>query len=338
VSPVVQGAAGITVRVDTDLRSVALAREAWHAAAARGDTWTAFQEPHWLRCWWDVYGRGDLLVVSAWSDGRVIAIAPLFVDGGMAFFVGSGGSDYLDFIGEATAPGVMEAILESALERVPGLLGFRFYHVPDASRSGQRLREASARMRLECVDEGELPAPVLDLGPHGEAGLASAHKKSLVRHERGFSRLGTLAVRHLRGAAEILPRLDAFFDQHERRWQGTGQPSLFRDPVHRAFYRRLAAGADGEGWLRFTSVEFDGRPVACHFGFSHRGRYLWYKPSFEIELARQSPGEVLLRQLLLAAVQEEASVFDLGLGDEAFKRRFASRVPLVRTWGLYPRR
>jgi CelD/BcsL family acetyltransferase involved in cellulose biosynthesis len=324
--------------VDTDLRSPALAREPWHSAAAHGDTWTVFQEPHWLRCWWDVYGRGDLLIVSAWSEGRLIAIAPLFVDGEMAFFVGSGGSDYLDFIGDATAPGVMEAILEAVLARVPGLLGFRFYHVPDASRTGHRLCEAATRMRLECVDEGELAAPALDLGRHGEAGLAAAGKKSLVRHERGFCRLGTLAVLHLRRADEILPRLDAYFDQHERRWQGTGHPSLFREPVHRAFYRRVAAGADDEGWLRFTAVEFDGRPIASHFGFSHRGRFLWYKPSFEIELARQSPGEVLLRQLLLAAVQEEATVFDLGLGDEAFKHRFASRVPLVRTWGLYPRK
>ena len=338
MSAVAQAAGRFTVRVDTDLRSTAFARGAWHAAAARGDTWSVFQEPHWLRCWWDVYGRGDLLIVSAWHEERLIAIAPLFVDGEMAFFVGSGGSDYLDFIGDATAPGVTEAILEVVLARVPGLLGFRFYHVPDASRTGQRLRGAAARLRLECVDEGELAAPVLDLGPHGEAGLAAAQKKSLMRHERGFSRLGTLAVRHLRRADEILPRLDAFFDQHQRRWQGTGHPSLFHDSVHQAFYRRLAAGADDEGWLRFTSVEFDGRPIACHFGFSHRGRYLWYKPSFEIALARQSPGEVLLRQLLLAAVEEQATLFDLGLGDEAFKRRFASRVPLVRTWGLYPRR
>ena len=84
-------------------------------------------------------------------------------------------------------------------------------------------------------------------------------------------------------------------------------------------------------------IEFDGRPIAFHFGFSFAGNYLWYKPSFEIALARKSPGEVLLRQLLLAAVQENAYVFDFGLGDEAFKHRFASRSQLVRTWGLYPR-
>lgn len=328
----------IRVGVDTTLDLPTLTAEAWRAAAARGDTWTVFQELQWQRCWWNSYGRGELLVVSAWSGANAVAVASLFVDGGMAFFVGSGGSDYLDFIGDVSEPGVMEAILESVLERVPGLLGFRFYHVPDASRTGSRLREAATRLGFECIDEGELAAPALDLGSSAEAGRAAARKNSLVRHERAFRRSGALTVRHMSSSAEILPQLDAFFDQHERRWQVTAHSSLFRDAANRAFYRRLAAGAVDEGWLRFTAVMFDDRPIAFHFGFSHRGSYLWYKPSFEIDLARWSPGEVLLRQLLLAAMHEEARVFDFGLGDEAFKQRFANRVPLVRTWGLYPRR
>ena len=63
---------------------------------------------------------------------------------------------------------------------------------------------------------------------------------------------------------------------------------------------------------------------------------MWYKPSFAIELAKRSPGEVLLRGLLLTALKEGASTFDLGLGAENFKERFATHTPVVRTWGLYP--
>lgn len=326
----------IRVTVDTHLDAPSFTPAAWRAAATLGDTWSVFQELHWQRCWWDCYGRGELLVVSVWSGTRMLAVAPLFVDGHMAFLVGSGGSDYLDFIGDTTTPGVVQVILESVLARVPGLLGFRFYHVPDASRTGLRLREAAALLNLDCCDEGELPAPVLDLGSDGASGLAAANRKSLIRHERALRRLGPLTVRHMRDPADILPRLDAFFDQHLRRWQATAHPSLFRDAVHRLFYRRLAAGASDPGWLRFTEVLLDGRPIASHFGFSHRGSFLWYKPSFEMDFARHSPGEVLLRQLLLEATRENDCVFDFGLGDEAFKHRFASRVTHVRTWGLYP--
>jgi CelD/BcsL family acetyltransferase involved in cellulose biosynthesis len=88
--------------------------------------------------------------------------------------------------------------------------------------------------------------------------------------------------------------------------------------------------------LRFTRVDWNDRPIAFHFGFCHAGRFLWYKPSFAIDLARRSPGEVLLRHLLLAAAAEGATAFDFGLGNEAFKHRFATHTRRVRTWGLYP--
>ena len=67
----------------------------------------------------------------------------------------------------------------------------------------------------------------------------------------------------------------------------------------------------------------------------HRGIFLWYKPSFAVDLAQRSPGEVLLRRLLLQAMEENARMFDFGLGDEAFKSRFATQVNTVRNWGLY---
>jgi hypothetical protein len=103
-----------------------------------------------------------------------------------------------------------------------------------------------------------------------------------------------------------------------------------------SFHRRLVESAGGAGWLRFTRVSWAGWPIAFHLGFSYRSCFLWYKPSFAIELARRSPGEVLLRQLFLAAVGEEARVFDFGLGEEPFKRRFASHLRYVDTIGLYP--
>ena len=144
-------------------------------------------------------------------------------------------------------------------------------------------------------------------------------------------------MHHSSEAATISPFLDSFFAQHMARWGTTPYSSLFHEQAQRDFYRRLTSCAGDAGWLRFTRVEWQGRPIAFHFGFCYRGNYLWYKPSFEISLARRSPGEVLLRQLLLAAIAEGANIFDFGLGDELFKRRFATQVNHARTWGLYPK-
>jgi CelD/BcsL family acetyltransferase involved in cellulose biosynthesis len=228
---------------------------------------------------------------------------------------------------------VLTAILAEAAELVDGFLGFRFYHLPDASRTGIALQKAAAELGFTCYDEGELPAPAINLNATGEQ---ITQKKSLVRHQRFFEREGDLSVRHFRQPQDILPRLDRFFEQHIARWAVTPYPSLFLDPMQRRFYAALADSADSNPWLRFTEVNWNGSPIAFHFGFCFDATFMWYKPSFAIALAKHSPGEVLMRNLLLTALDENAAVFDLGLGAEAFKARFATHVPTVRTWGIYP--
>jgi CelD/BcsL family acetyltransferase involved in cellulose biosynthesis len=325
----------LEARVLAGFDDPALTADAWRRALGRGPTDVVFLTPEYQRAWWRVFGRGELLLVAVECEGEVVALAPLFADGGMAFLVGSGGSDVLDLIGDTSDPVVLDALLESARAAVPDFVGFLFYHVPDGSPTGARLAASAERLGLRCVDQGELPAPYLDLRPPG-ALAAARDRQSLRRHDAWLRRHMGLEVEHASRAEAILPRLPDFFDQHVRRWAGSGHPSLFTDPAQRRFYAEIARGADAAGWLRFTELRAGGRPAAFHFGFSYRGRYLWYKPSFEIELARRSPGEALLRALLGAAGDEGAAVFDFGLGDEPFKARFATGVATVRTWGLYP--
>jgi CelD/BcsL family acetyltransferase involved in cellulose biosynthesis len=309
----------------------------WAELLAVGDSDVVFLTHEWQRAWWQSFGRGRLLLLVAERDGRGVALAPLFEDSGMIFFVGSGGSDYLDFIGDVGDPEVLAALLDAARREAPGFEGFRLYHVAEDSRTGEHLQRAAERIGLEVVDEGSLGAPAIDLRAHPDAAVAAANKKSLVRHERYFRREGSLQVQHLTSGEAILPCLGAFFEQHVERWQETPYPSLFTDPAQRSFYELLTRTAGGSGWLRFTELIWQERSIAFHFGFQYKGSYLWYKPSFDIRLARHSPGEVLLRQMLLAAEEEEVRTFDFGLGEEAFKSRFASHCNWVRTWGLYPR-
>src|SRR5207248_2269378 len=144
--------------------------------------------------------------------------------------------------------------------------------------------------------------------------------------ERYFRREGELEVVHLRDPEAILPHLEEFFDQHVERRAATHQPSLFLDPKQRAYYRRVTETIGPTGWLRFTRVAWDGRAIAHHYGLCYRGRYLYGIPSFAIDLARHAPGNMLLRQLLLAAIDEGATSFDFGIGGEPDKYEYAHRM------------
>jgi CelD/BcsL family acetyltransferase involved in cellulose biosynthesis len=253
----------------------------------------------------------------------------------MIFFLGSNAADYLDFIGDISDSEVLDALLETSREGISDFLGFHFYKIPECSATGGRLRESALRLGLKCLEKKTWHAPRLDLVSQPELGKAAAGKQSLLRHERYFRREGRLRVRHLSDGDAICPHLGEFFQQHIARWASTPHPSKFLDPAWCDFYERLTCTAAHTGWLRFTRVEWEDRAIALHYGFCYGGSYLWYKPTFAIDLARRSPGEVLLRQLLLAAMDEGAAVFDFGLGDEQFKRRFATHVRDVRSWGLY---
>jgi len=257
----------------------------------------------------------------------------LFEDGGMIFFVGSGGSDYLDFIGFLNAE-ILRNILALAAESVNAFVGFRFYHIPEYSPSTGHLKQVAPELDMQFFDEGRLPAPFVDLSP--EQAEAILKKKSLVRHENWFQKNGGIQIEHLYSPEEILPVIDAFFNQHLQRWEGTGFPSLFTDDQQKKFYIELVKGVANANPVTFTKITWNGQVIAMHYGFDYNDVFLWYKPSFDPGLAKHSPGEVLLRQLFLKAKEDGTKVFDFGLGDEAFKQRFCTSVNHVGTVGLYP--
>ena len=308
----------------------------WQRVLSSGDSNVVFLTREWQQTWWDVYGRGKPLLLVVRQSHEIVAIASLFAEDGMIYFVGSGGcgSDYLDFIGDISNPETLDALLKGARSEVEDFIGFRFYLVPGRSRTGTFLREAAARLNLNFCDEGEMAAPVLDLRSSAAA-EAALNKKAIRQSERFLERTGKIRMTEMRRSDEIVPHLAEFFDQHVSRWETTPFPSLFLEHRHRDFYRRLVSAASDAGWLRFTRLEWQDRAIATHFGFSYGGSYVYYKPAFAVDLARHSPGLVLLRRLILSAITAGEETFDFGIGDEAYKHRFATSVPVVRTWGLY---
>jgi CelD/BcsL family acetyltransferase involved in cellulose biosynthesis len=213
----------------------------------------------------------------------------------------------------------------------------RLYFIPDTSPTGAYLEQAAERLGLVCIRESILAAPLLNIAANPEQALLCTRKKSLIRHENYFRRRGQLNVRHFRAAADILPQLDEFFEQHIARRAITGHPSLFVDVRQRDYFRSIVSNLGPKGWLRFTRIDWNDRAIAFHFGLSYHQRFVYGVPSFDIELQGHSPGEVLLRQLILVAIDEGAGVFDFGPGDEAYKYRFATNEVRLVTWGIYPK-
>ncbi len=312
--------------------------EAWEDLVRRTNMDSVYLTWHWQRAWWETYGRGDLLLIAAERDGRIVALAPLYARSGMIYFVGAAHwqADNLDFIGDVSDPEVLGAILETACRRAPGFLGFQLEFVRDSSSTGKLLGPAGERIGLSCYDEWDEIASAINLSAFDESKLAAAYGKSVLKRERFFRRTGSFKVQHLRDGKSIFPHLEDLFEQHVARWFETPHQSFFQDQRHRGFYERLTRIASDTGWLRFTRIDWGGRGIAFHYGFCYGGRYFWNVSSFAVDLARRSPGQVLLRQLLVSAIDEGTRYFDFGAGRQPFKLRLASETTRMRAWGLYP--
>jgi Acetyltransferase (GNAT) domain len=141
---------------------------------------------------------------------------------------------------------------------------------------------------------------------------------------RTMLRLGDVRFRHLDTAPEIREHMQRFADQHITRCVLDGRQSQFLRADYSSFYWHLAEELDPSRELRFSVLELSGEPVAYHLGFEVGGRYLFYKPTFDVNLWDYSPGQVLLFKLFEWLREAEVSEFDLGQGGEPYKYRYAN--------------
>jgi len=311
-----------------------IAPDEWARLLAQGDTDVVFLTWHWCRSWWETLGRGMLLLVAAELDGRIFAIAPLFAIEGMIFFAGAGVSDYLDFIGNLGSSDTLAAMLEAARGQVPGFCGFRFHHLPKSSRTPALLRAAAPRLGLECHFVDDIAAVDVDLVGQRERVLETINR-SMRKREEKLHRNGTLEIRQVKDVDAIRGLLPTFYALHVARWESKAEVSQFALPGQRAFLELFMESVADQEWTRFLWLEWNGEFLGAEVDWYYRGTHYSGPWCFALERAKFSPGQVLLRQSVLAALDAGLHTFDLGTGDQTYKLRLPARIRKCETWALY---
>ena len=140
-----------------------------------------------------------------------------------------------------------------------------------------------------------------------------------------LKRDGELVYEVVRGARALSPLLPTFFDMHIANFAGTARTSQFLAAHERAFYEQLVAQPELDGIVYMDVLRVGARPVAMHLGFQHRRCVYWYKPAFDLAMAKGSPGRVLLAHLFARAAAEDCERVDLLKGIEPYKSEWANQ-------------
>ncbi len=277
-----------------------------------------FTQLAWAKVFLEVYGTGQGLYCLVAEENTVRGILPLLRDSkGCLRFIGDPRSDYSDML---CIPQDASEVAAAFLDSLQKEKCIALSALPEHSLLFNALKHIKHPLTISV----EEPCPAIEFDADGKVARELLKKDSLRRHEKKVAKLGLISMRKAATQAEAVGFLPDLFSQHIGRWKTTSTPSLFENLDHRHFYERLINNEELWPMVDFRLVYAGDRVVATHYGFFHDRRFIWYKPSFDAELSAIGPGEVLLKLLIAAAVEEGALEFDFTRGGEGFKQRFAT--------------
>ncbi len=336
--------AGAEVELVGDLAALEPLHDRWRElAVARSN---AFITPEWFECWMRHYGDRDdpLVAVVRERSDRVAGLLPLVLSGPsrlrLARFAGSALGDHFEPVASPEHEAEVARIIGEKLGS-SGSSGLVLENVDADATWWRALSRAGGYAASPLVDrQATLPRIVLDGRSFDEylSGQSRNFRSQLGRKRRALERDHAARYRWTREPGEVAADMATLFRLHAMRWEGRAGSSALAAERVRALLADFAARTMERGWLRLCVLEADGEAVAAWFGWRVGGRFAYYQAGFDPRWGDRSVGLLLLAETVRMAAEEGAHEYDMLLGDEPFKARFADSERHVSTAMIAPRR
>jgi CelD/BcsL family acetyltransferase involved in cellulose biosynthesis len=301
----------------------------WSALIDRCPSATPFQRPEWLLPWWRQFGSGELAVLAIHASQRLIGLLPAFIHAWrgrrQVTLIGTGLTDYLDLTAEPEFAG---ACAEAALAWLSDHRDC--WDICD----WQDLSETSPLIISGLEREPYLPGALaaLPADPFAyEASLPHGLRRAIRVASRRLERQAALEFTTEYSDDEARA-LQSLFRLHEERWARQGGPQSMLDAKPaQEFLIDATKALSARGMLRLYTMRFRGDIAAVIYGIFDRKRLYGYISGMDPELARFSPGSLVLRHAICDAIAEGARAWDFLRGQEEYKFHWgAQKVPKYR--------
>ncbi|MEA2646645.1 MAG: hypothetical protein QOE92_1728 [Chloroflexota bacterium] len=305
----------------------------WEALEGRAAQDNLFLSYLWQHAWWAELGRGDLALMAFREGGRLVGIAPTYIEvaGGFPVIRFGGGLEVTDYLGILVEEGYELAVGRSFLEyclAVDNLvLDLHFLRADGVTL--QALTAAARDLDRRYAVEPEEVSPRIELRGGWDDYLATLSKKDrheLRRKRRRLEEAGGWTIRET-SATTLAGDLETFFELHAR---STRAKADFLTEEVRGFFRHICAHLQEVGWLSLRTLELDSGPAAAVLGFVYRDKLLLYNSGYDPEYNRLSAGFVLMSEEIRLAIEQGLQEVDFLRGGEKYKHDLgAVDVPLV---------
>jgi CelD/BcsL family acetyltransferase involved in cellulose biosynthesis len=314
---------------DARFRAVAAA---WDRLAERGRT--PFLLHGWLSDWWAAFGDGlALRTCVVWRDGEVAAALPL----------AASGRRRLEAVANSHSPefGTLAADHEALDALVHAVLAQDAELVLPTLAPTDPLLGALARVSRRTVVR-EPPLPVAAVRTDGSFAdyLAAGRwrRKELGRQRRRMERAHDVDLSAIAPPSALAAELQAGLELEASGWKGAHGTAILSAPQTERFYRRIATTFAERGELRLSSLRLDGELAAWELGVLFAGRLHALKVGYDERLRPLAPGHLLALATIERCFELGIDSYEMGPGDEDYKRRFANVVHEATTLRSYPDR
>ena len=291
-----------------------------------------FQRIEWLKNWWiNFSGNKRLLIFSIREHQEPIGIIPLMIKNSLGIenvsLIGDKLYDYFDFIVKKNREkDAIDNFIEFLRKQKVTTLDLK--SIPGYSEVYSILKKK--------IENGQLKGKIqrTDLVPFvrisgGFDDFWKTLKKSLRddlkrQKKRLETQAGNLEFGLCKSDKEILKMLNTLFRFHIKRWESYGGHSVFRFKPYRDFYISLVKDLFEKGMVNIFYLSCSERIVACCFCFIFNNSLIYYTPAYNPTFSDYSPGKLLIEELIKFCYQNKFEKFDFGIGQEEYKRWWAT--------------
>ena len=309
----------------------------WNNIVQRSSTDYIFLKYEWLYSWIKSYGEEKKQFIILIREGEeIISIAPLII---MSYkelgftirvlqFISSSNSDYLDFIILRDYEECVNMIFEFIQVHHTEWDFSELHHVCDCSPNFKIIEKYLKSQKTHFTFYKESVIPYAPLDTSMDAFLKS--RKSGLRYdlkkgESELTKIGKLEFTKINNQKEAISELPYFLELLNKREKQTDRPTSAEEA--KKMYELFKLSIEDENlWknIYFCRLSIDCKVIAYHFGFEYNKKIFWYKPTFNLEFLKFSPGKLLIKKAFEYALSNNFNEFDFLLGDEPYKYQWTN--------------
>lgn len=302
----------------------------------------------WMFSWWEVFGRGNQLLIFVVRDasGNIEGILPLFKT------VTSAGTRVLRCLGSGAACSDYMSVIcqDSERERIETVIARTLVNSKAAKRSIARWdildleghSNESFNALINYLASSGCPTHRQEIDGCWITELEDSFEKFEMRLRKSFRRKTKKAKKNLvdpavefkvyETEADLQRVWSRFCELHQRRRETLGQPGCFADPLFERFLLNATRKLIRKGQAKLAHATVEGKDLGFVLVFATKNRYWKYQSGQSPELNKWEPGYLVTTGLIKEAIANGIGSYDFLRGDEPYKRFWdTTRVPLYRS-------